>query len=159
MDITKGPDCIFKQFSGKVRNQICKAQKSGLKTQIGGAELLEEFYEVFAANMRDLGSPVHHPTFFSSIFEEFGIKTRLLIVRENKKPVGGMVCVLFKDTLVVPWHHLSELIFPSVQIISSIGMQFSMHVIRALNHLILAARPLDLEPIISKCNGVPSRSN
>ena len=42
----------------KVRNQVRKAQKSGLAAVTGGIELVPAFYRVFAENMRDLGTPV-----------------------------------------------------------------------------------------------------
>ena len=37
----------------------------------GGRELVPEFYEVFARNMRDLGTPVYARRFFETILEEF----------------------------------------------------------------------------------------
>ena len=46
-------------FKSKLRSQIRKPKKDGLNVQIGGAELLDDFYPVFVKNMRDLGSPVH----------------------------------------------------------------------------------------------------
>jgi serine/alanine adding enzyme len=103
LDMSTGAEGIWKLFSSKVRNQIRKAQKSGLNTQIGGSEFLPEFYNVFAVNMRDLGSPVHHPLFFSSIFAEFGEKARLIVVRDNNRIIGGLICLMFKDTAIVPW--------------------------------------------------------
>lgn len=103
LDISSGPESVWKSFSGKVRNQIRKAQKSGLSTKLGGAELLNEFYCVFAANMRDLGSPVHPPSFFSNIFSEFRQDARLLIVRDGHRTIGGMVCLFCKTAILVPW--------------------------------------------------------
>jgi FemAB-related protein (PEP-CTERM system-associated) len=103
LDISESSETLWKNFSGKVRNQIRKAQKSGLYTEVGGGELLEEFYPVWAANMRDLGSPVHHRSFFSGVFGEFGDNARLLVIRENGHAVGGLVCLFFRDSVVVPW--------------------------------------------------------
>jgi FemAB-related protein (PEP-CTERM system-associated) len=103
LDISTGTDALWKSFSPKVRNQIRKAEKSGLTTQLGGAELLDEFYRPFAVNMRDLGSPVHHPRFFEKIFSVFGDNARVMIVREGKRTVGGLIALFFKDTVVVPW--------------------------------------------------------
>jgi serine/alanine adding enzyme len=103
LDISQGVEAQWKLLDGKVRNQIRKAQRSGLCTQLGGAELLEEFYPVFASNMRDLGSPVHHPAFFSSIFLEFAENARLLVVREGQRVIGGLVCLFHKDVIIVPW--------------------------------------------------------
>ena len=103
LDISSGAENLWKSFSPKVRNQVRKAQKSGLAVKIGGAELLDEFYRPFAVNMRDLGSPVHHPKFFTEIFRVFGDDVRLAIIREGKKTVGGLVALFHKDTAIVPW--------------------------------------------------------
>jgi serine/alanine adding enzyme len=103
LDLSKGSEFLWKNISGKVRNQVRKAQKSGLTTHLGGAELLGEFYKVFVVNMRDLGSPVHHVSFFAALFSEFGDKARLLIVRDNNKTIGGLICLFYKDTIAVPW--------------------------------------------------------
>ena len=103
LDISCGTENLWKAFSPKVRNQVRKAQKSGLSVQIGGAELLSDFYRPFAVNMRDLGSPVHHPKFFSEIFRVFGNDVRLALIREGNKAVGGLVVFFHKNTATVPW--------------------------------------------------------
>ena len=103
LDISSGAEDLWKSFSPKVRNQVRKAQKSGLAVQIGGAELLDEFYRPFAVNMRDLGSPVHHPKFFAGIFRVFGEDVRLALIREGTKTVGGLVVFFHKNTAIVPW--------------------------------------------------------
>lgn len=103
MDISKGSEALWKSFSPKLRNQIRKAQKSGLSTQYGGAELLEDFYRPFAANMRDLGSPIHHPEFFKKMFSEFRENARVLLVKEERRIIGGLIALFHKETVVVPW--------------------------------------------------------
>jgi serine/alanine adding enzyme len=103
LDLSPGTDNLWKGFGPKVRNQIRKAEKLGLSTQFGGSELLEEFYRVFAINMRDLGSPVHHPSFFSHIFSEFGSKAGVLLVKEGSCTMGGLICLFHKNTVTVPW--------------------------------------------------------
>ena len=103
LDLSPGADNLWKSFSPKVRNQVRKAQKSGLTVQIGGAELLNEFYRPFAVNMRDLGSPVHHPRFFSEVFKAFDDKVHLVLIREGSKTVGGLIVFFHKNTAVVPW--------------------------------------------------------
>jgi FemAB-related protein (PEP-CTERM system-associated) len=103
LDISSGVENLWKSFSPKVRNQVRKAQKSGLAVQIGGAELLDEFYRPFAVNMRDLGSPVHHPKFFAEIFRVFGDDVRLALIREGNETVGGLVVFFHKNMAIVPW--------------------------------------------------------
>jgi serine/alanine adding enzyme len=103
LDLSPGVEGLWRSFPGSVRNHVRKAQKSGLRTSIGGGELLAEFYPIFAANMRELGSPVHHRAFFAHIFAEFGPQAKLVLVRDGQRAVGGLVCLFFKDTATVPW--------------------------------------------------------
>jgi serine/alanine adding enzyme len=103
LDISPGSENLWKSFGSKVRNQVRKAEKCGLHTQFGGSELLEDFYRVFTINMKDLGSPVHHPLFFSKIFSEFGDKAGLLLIKEGNRTIGGLVCIFHRDTVFVPW--------------------------------------------------------
>ncbi len=112
LDISPGIESLWQKFSGKVRNQVRKAEKSGLTTCIGGSELIEDFYRVFAVNMRDLGSPVHHPGFFTQIFSEFGDRARLLIVRDGSRTIGGLIGLFFKDVMIVPWASSLREYFP-----------------------------------------------
>lgn len=112
LDLTPGETGIWKGLPAKVRNQVRKAEKSGLSTIVGGQELLEDFYRVFVVNMRDLGSPVHSLTFFSSIAMEFGSQLRVRLVLDGSKIVGGLISVCFKDTVSVPWASALREYFP-----------------------------------------------
>jgi len=103
LDLSPGIEALWTGLPAKTRNQVRKAQKSGLTVVSGGGELLEEFYAVFVENMRDLGSPVHHKLFFTRMFEQFGEQVRLFVVRDDHQAVGGLVCLFFRDTVTVPW--------------------------------------------------------
>ncbi len=103
LDLTVGVESLWRSLPAKVRNQVRKAEKSGLKVSIGGGDLLDEFYPIFAVNMRDLGSPVHHRRFFQELFGRFADQAKLFIIRDGERAVGGLVAVRFKDTLLVPW--------------------------------------------------------
>ena len=59
LPLPAGADALWQALDRKVRNQVRKAEKSGLTASQGGRELVPEFYEVFARNMRDLGTPVY----------------------------------------------------------------------------------------------------
>lgn len=103
LDLLDDPDCMWKRFTAKLRNQIRKAIKSDLIVSWHGSEGLSDFYEVFANNMRDLGSPVHSRDFFAAILEEFPDCTRFILIRKGEQTIGGGVCFIFKETLLVPW--------------------------------------------------------
>jgi len=97
------PDSLWKQLNAKVRNQVRKAERSGLSVEFGGAEKLDEFYKVFSVNMRDLGSPVHARRFFSAMFDAFKDKARIALVRKDRMAIGGLIALAFKESMVVPW--------------------------------------------------------
>jgi serine/alanine adding enzyme len=59
--------------------------------------------DVFLENTRDLGSPVHSREFFSAILNEFPDTARLMILLKGKETMGGGLCLLFKNTLLMPW--------------------------------------------------------
>jgi FemAB-related protein (PEP-CTERM system-associated) len=94
---------LWRGFEGTVRNHIRKAERSGLTVAFGGAEDLDDFYTIFAARMRELGSPVHARRFFSVMFEAFGGRARVALVRRGTTPIGSLIALAFKDVLAVPW--------------------------------------------------------
>jgi serine/alanine adding enzyme len=112
LDTSSGADQIWKSLSPKVRNQVRKAEKSGLTTQLGGGELLDEFYQVFAANMHDLGSPVHSFDFLKQVFAHFGDCARLMVIRDGQRTVGGLIGLFQNDTVIVPWASSLREYFP-----------------------------------------------
>lgn len=94
---------LMHSFKSKLRSQIKKAFKNGLTHAVGGAELLPSFYRVFARNMRDLGSPVHHYRFFEAVFNTFGDQARVALVRHGAKAVAASIMLRFDNRLHNPW--------------------------------------------------------
>ena len=87
----------------KVRNQVRKAQKSGLTCQDGGLELLDGFYAVFARNMRDLGTPVYSRNFFAQILKAFPERTRIHVVSQGATPAAAGLTFQTGSTVEIPW--------------------------------------------------------
>jgi FemAB-related protein (PEP-CTERM system-associated) len=94
---------LWQGFDGSVRNQIRKAERSGLAVESGGAEKLDDFYAIFAARMRELGSPAHARGFFAAVLDGFGTRARVTVVRKGTTPVGGLIGLAHQDVLTVPW--------------------------------------------------------
>jgi FemAB-related protein (PEP-CTERM system-associated) len=94
---------MWDRLDRKVRNQIRKAEKSGLTAVSGGAELLGEFYRVFARNMRDLGTPVYARRFFAEVLAAFPDRTRLVVVRLKDRPVAAALTYRTGGQVEVPW--------------------------------------------------------
>jgi FemAB-related protein (PEP-CTERM system-associated) len=90
-------------FNAKLRNQIRKAEKSALSAVVGGTELLDDFYTVFARNMRDLGTPVYGKKFFATVLAAFPGDTRIITVSLEGTPVAAGLIARFRDTVEIPW--------------------------------------------------------
>jgi FemAB-related protein (PEP-CTERM system-associated) len=87
----------------KVRNQIRKAEKSGLTAMVGGGELLDRFYSVFANNMRDLGTPVYGRRVFREVFDLFPECTCVYLVNDGAVPVAAGIGYRYRDVEEIPW--------------------------------------------------------
>jgi FemAB-related protein (PEP-CTERM system-associated) len=88
----------------KVRNQVRKAEKSGLSERRGGLELLDAFYDVFSRNMRDLGTPVYPRHFFARIISTFADSSTVFVVEDQQRtPVAAAIGLVHRSTLAVPW--------------------------------------------------------
>lgn len=96
-------DAQWNALDRKVRNQVRKADKSGLVVERGGDELLADFYDVFARNMRDLGTPVYARRFFDEVVRVFPARTRVLCVRHEGRPVAASIVFQHRGTMEVPW--------------------------------------------------------
>jgi FemAB-related protein (PEP-CTERM system-associated) len=103
LDLAPDIDSQWHAFHAKLRNQIRKAEKSGLQFMVGHLELLDGFYTVFARNMRDLGTPVYGKTFFRQILEVFPDSTRIFAVYHAKRMIAAGIGSWFKNTLEIPW--------------------------------------------------------
>jgi len=101
--LDRQPDVLWRGFDKTVRNQIRKAERSGLSIETAGAAALPAFYEAFAERMRDLGSPVHGIGFLRAVFDAFGPRARLVLLKKDATLVGGLVAIAFKDRIAVPW--------------------------------------------------------
>jgi FemAB-related protein (PEP-CTERM system-associated) len=94
---------MWERVDRKVRNQIRKAQKSHLVAFRGGAELLDEFYTVFARNMRDLGTPVYSRRLFEEVLRAFPDRTAIHVVRLDGRPVAAGLTFRTRGRVEVPW--------------------------------------------------------
>ena len=104
LDLAAEEELQWKCFNAKLRNQIRKAQKSGLSVAIGQQDLLDGFYEVFARNMRDLGTPVYPKSFFKNVLGAFPESSRILAVyHQNRVIAAAGIAMWFRDTIEIPW--------------------------------------------------------
>lgn len=96
-------ESLLKSFSSKLRSQVRRAQKEGMTARVGGAELLDDFYEVFALCMRDLGTPVYDKKFFRVIVDAFPTDAKICVVSLDGKPLAAGFLYGYRDMLEIPW--------------------------------------------------------
>ena len=102
MRLSLGP-ALWETLDRKVRNQIRKAEKSGLVVERGGADLVGDFYKVFARNMRDLGTPVYSRRLFDEVLSAFPDRSQLHIVRLKGEPVAAGFTYRTPTMVQLPW--------------------------------------------------------
>ncbi len=98
-----GEEEMWSALDRKVRNQVRKAEKSGLTVESGGGALVPAFYRVFARNMRDLGTPVYSRRLFDEVLDVFPNQARVFVVRLGGEPVAASVTIRSRDRMEVPW--------------------------------------------------------
>jgi FemAB-related protein (PEP-CTERM system-associated) len=103
LNLPDKPEELMKSFKSKLRSQIRKPLKEGLKVEIGGLELLDDFYNIFAVNMRDLGSPVHGGNLFKNVLCEFPQTARIFLVKGHGRLMACSLVIGHKKTLSIPW--------------------------------------------------------
>ena len=103
LDLAPTIEAQWEAFDPKLRNQIRKAERSGLTARIGGASDLPDFYDVFARNMRDLGTPVYGRRFFEEVLRAFPDSCRIFSVQSGRTVVAAGMALAFRDILEVPW--------------------------------------------------------
>jgi serine/alanine adding enzyme len=96
-------DDLWKSLGAKLRNQVQRPRKEGMTARIGREELLDDFFDVFAANMRDLGTPVYPKAFFKNILHRFPDRTWISNVYMGRTPVASGFLAGFKERLEIPW--------------------------------------------------------
>jgi FemAB-related protein (PEP-CTERM system-associated) len=97
MTLSNDPDAVLKGLPKDIRYMIRKAEKADLHVR-RGPELLDEFYKLFAINMRRLGTPVFPRGLFANLLEEFGKQIDIQIVYAGSEPVASAVSFIFRDT-------------------------------------------------------------
>ena len=93
---------LWKSFKSKVRSQVRRPMKEDMQTRFG-ADQLDPFYDVFAHNMRDLGTPVLPRSLFQRIQAEFPEQVVFAAVYDGETPVAGGAGFVFNGEFEITW--------------------------------------------------------
>ncbi|MFM8221567.1 MAG: GNAT family N-acetyltransferase [Planctomycetaceae bacterium] len=103
LELAADPEVLWKRFDPKVRNQVRKAEKSGIVVETNPPAALARFYAVYSQNMRDLGSPPHSLAFFERVLESFSDAAAVHVARLGEQAVGVALTIRNGDRLDIPW--------------------------------------------------------
>ncbi|MBA2849519.1 FemAB family PEP-CTERM system-associated protein [Thermosulfuriphilus ammonigenes] len=103
LDLPSGSEALFKALKSKVRSQVRRPVKEGCEPRLGGAELLNHFYQIYCENMHFLGSPPHAQTWFEALVLRMGERARVGVVYLKEKPLAAGIILLAGQTVTIPW--------------------------------------------------------
>jgi serine/alanine adding enzyme len=96
-------DEYWKRLSSGMRNKIRQGQKHNLRAHWGGLDAVPIFYQIFAANMRNLGTPVYSRHFFETQMRHLPDRIRILSLWDGEAPVAASFLTAHNRTLELPW--------------------------------------------------------
>lgn len=97
---------LLASYKPKLRSQIKKAEKNGLQADVRtDAGAIADFYQVYAANMRRLGSPAHSKRWFEAIHRQYqkGQHQFIVLVQFGDRVVGAGWVLRCGERAVIPW--------------------------------------------------------
>ena len=93
---------LLKRFDAKLRSQIRRPQKAGATVRFG-SDQVAAFFEVFARNMRDLGTPALPLRFFEEIAKQFPDDSLFACVYIDGRPVAAGCGFRFGGEFEMTW--------------------------------------------------------
>jgi serine/alanine adding enzyme len=95
-------ESLWNGLRSKYRNKLRKAQSFGFEVRWGGMELSDDFYQVFAHTMRDLGTPVYGKRLFRSILTSFPDQAEICTVRDGGKVIAAALLLHWPGVTEIP---------------------------------------------------------
>ena len=96
-------ETLLASFKSKLRSQIRKAEKNGVRFRWAEPEEVDSFYTVYRHNMRDLGSPPHSLKWFKCIMATYGEKARIGLAEYDGQCIGAGLILSANSLTVIPW--------------------------------------------------------
>jgi FemAB-related protein (PEP-CTERM system-associated) len=104
LPLPENSETLLSGFKSKLRSQIRKAEKNGLTYLVNNSQKqVDDFYQIFAINMRKLGSPVHSKRWFESLFEHYTNNIFLSVVYNKDIPIGAGIVLRNGNKTCIPW--------------------------------------------------------
>ncbi len=102
-EIFADPEKNLAAIPRKQRRMVRQGEKHGLQSTVGGTELLDAFYGVYAHSVRNLGTPVFPKAWFAALLTEYGSACKILAVTRESETIAAVMSFFFRDE-VLPYY-------------------------------------------------------
>ncbi len=102
-EILDGEEKNMAAIPRKQRRMIRQGIKYGLRSRVGGLDLLDDFYFVYSTSLRNLGTPAFPLIYFQVLFQELGAHCKILSVFYENKVVASVLTFFYRDC-VMPYY-------------------------------------------------------
>jgi FemAB-related protein (PEP-CTERM system-associated) len=103
LSLAADPEVLWKSLDPKVRNQVRKAEKSGLVALSGGLELLDEFYRLYTIRIHQLGIPCFSKRIMYGILKDLPEYSRIFAVKLGDRTIGAGFTTCFNRFAEIHW--------------------------------------------------------
>ena len=102
IDLGQGVERVWKDMRKDKKKGVKKAKKSNLGVEWSD-ETVDDFYNIYTKNMRDLGTPVHSSTFFQNILLEFPKNVKILNIKYGGVVICSKFLLYYKNIVISMW--------------------------------------------------------
>ena len=102
LELPPSAEALWRVFDPKLRSQIRRPQRDGLVARFG-PDQVDAFYDVFARNMRSLGTPVLPRAFFTRLAATFAGLIAFGAVYRRGQPVAAGCGFVWRDEFEMTW--------------------------------------------------------
>ena len=102
LELPPAAEDLWRAFDPKLRSQIRRPQRDGLVARFG-PDQVDAFYDVFARNMRSLGTPVLPRAFFTRLAAIFAGLIVFGAVYRSGQPVAAGCGFVWRDEFEMTW--------------------------------------------------------
>lgn len=102
LDLDTNPETIWKALDPKVRNQVRKAEKSGITIIYGSKEYVDNFYKIYAIRMKQLGTPCFSKKIISYLLEAFPENSKIFLAQYECSCIGAGFTLEYNGFVEIP---------------------------------------------------------
>jgi serine/alanine adding enzyme len=102
LELPENKECLWQNLGSKLRAQINKAAAHTHQVKIGKLELVDDFYQVFAHRMRDLGTPVYSKRLFINMLKQ-NVSAKIVVIYVKNRAASAGFILGWRNTLEIPW--------------------------------------------------------